>query len=100
MVGAAGAAVAGVDLRPLRGREDLVQVAVAAEGARPDVDEGNAEVMRPPHVAEGASAFAASAFQSQPELQTLAWAPAASATKRARALFIAVECWCLRAAIA
>ena len=42
VVGAAGAAVCGADRRPLRGREDLVQVAIAAEGARPDVDEGNA----------------------------------------------------------
>ena len=36
------AAVSSIELRPLAGREDLVQVAIAAEGARPDVDEGDA----------------------------------------------------------
>ena len=44
VVRATRAAVSGIDLRPLRGREDLVQVAIAAEGARPDVDEGDAAV--------------------------------------------------------
>ena len=44
MVRATRAAVSRIDLRPLRGREDLVQVAIAAEGARPDVDEGDAAV--------------------------------------------------------
>ena len=42
MVRPTGAAVARIDLRPLVGREDLVQVAIAAESARPDVDEGDA----------------------------------------------------------
>ena len=42
MIAGTRSMISRVERRPLSGREDLVQVAIAAEGARPDVDEGDA----------------------------------------------------------